>query len=711
MHHAAPIKTAIRATALLAAAAAARPTSAVAQEAGRAPATADAPRHRALVARALWPADRYLPNRFPLELELSRGLTPGERIGLLVGNTDVSAGAHWTGARVRYRPTAWRLPAGETEVIAYVVSAQGEWSEIGRAALKVLSRIGLERASLLPTLDLSSTGQLDQRAPGGGSGRGAYQDLTLRIGLENTLAHDGWELAAQGNAVGVSEETQRLRWGDRGAEAPVVDLADYHIRAARGATRIELGQVSAGSNRFLVSGFGSRGLVAATRLGPAVAIDAALVGGSSVVGWSNLLGVTRPEHRIATATLGLELMPKRPGGLHLDVSGVDGSVMPEAGYSQGAVTDAEASRGLGLQLSASDRRQRIRFAGGIARPRFVNPGDRLLAGDTSLVSVVPTARTARFGELSLQLLDNLSLGGGTRVSLATGLRHERVDPLYRSVGGSLQSDIQNDGVEITGRIGAVAFQASGSAARDNLARIPSILTSRTGSRGLSVAGPLAALLGARPDAPYLPTVAYSWQRTRQYGEGVPVDGGFAASHVPDQWSTAQSGSLTWTAERWSFSYQWNQSFQDNRQPGRERADFRGIVHAVSLGLAGVRNLTPSLEASIERQKNFESGLVQRTERLGGSLGAQLTRTTALNGSLSQAWGVDPFGGARTRNTELQVELSQGFNVYRPTSGGTQAGVFVRYARARAAFLPDRSESPMAPELRWTLNAGGSVRLY
>ncbi len=565
---------------------------------------------------------------------------------------------------------------------------------------------------MLPTVDLSTAGQLDQRIdPAAPPPRRTYQDLTLRIGVENTLARDGWALTAQGNAVGVSLETQRLRWGDRAMAAPAVDLSDYRIEVASGGARMALGNVTAGSNRLLLNGFGSRGLTAGVALGQVVSVDAALVNGSNVVGWSNLTGLGESDHRIAVGTLRLDLAPKRPGGFQVGLTGLDGSVLPATGYAQGAATDAETSRGVGFEMAASDAANRIRFSGGIARSRFVNPGDPLLFGDTAIVAVRPDTRTARFGELGLRVVEGRRVAGVSGVSLGAVFRHERVDPLYRSVGGSVRSDVRHEAVDLTGAVGALSWQASLAAGRDNLDRIPSILTSRTRTRSVTLAAPLAGLLGVATAPWYLPALSYAWQRTRQWGEGIPNNGDFSASHVPDQWSTSQSGSATWTAARWNLAYRWNQSFQDNRQAGREAADFRGIVHAASLSLTGWPGFSPSLDASVERQRSFEARLTQRTERLGASLQAQVFRATGFSGSVSQAWGFDPFAGQRTRNTEFQLEVSQGVNLNRRIEGGSQSRLYLRYAGPRAAFVPVTAVPGLTTQVLWTLNAGASIRLY
>ncbi len=661
-----------------------------------------------------WTPDRYRSGRAPVDLTLSRDLRQDERLAVIVANTDVSAELEVRGRRARYRPTAWRLPTGESEVVAYLVTADGAWQEVGRAPLRVLTRGGLERSRTVPSLDLTSTGQLDQRVPHGDPAppRRTYQDLTFRLGLESALSRSGWELAFRGNALGVTEETQRLRWGERQLDAPALDLADYQVRLARGGARLGLGHLATGANRHLVSGFSSRGLMAGAQLWRGAELEAAVLNGSNVVGWSNPFGLAQPDHRLAAATLSLELLPSRPGAIHLDISGLDGSLLPRSGFTQGSVTDAEESRGLGVQVALSDARQRIRVAGGFTRSRFVNPADALLFGDTAVVAVRAETRSARYGELALQLLQGVRLWSGTLASLGAAARHERVDPLYRSIGAWVQADRETNALDLTGSLGPLALQASLSNGRDNLAGIPSILTSHTRARGASVAVPLGQLLGAAPTAWFWPALSYAWQRTRQYGEGVPVNGEFAASHVPDQWSTNQTGSATWTSGAWNLAYRWNQSFQDNRQPGRERADFRAIVHGLSLGLPPWRGINGGLDASVERQKNFEFGTTQRTERVGANAQVSLTRTTTLSGALSQAWGYEPFGDQRSRNTELQAELSQGLDLYRRTDGGTQARVFLRYARTRAAFYPlAAGATPSLPRLVWTLNAGASIRLY
>jgi hypothetical protein len=661
-----------------------------------------------------WATDAFVGARTTLELELSRPLDgPRERLAVVIGTLDVSALVLVRGDRARYRPVAARLPSGANEVITYLVTREGEWREVGRAPLRVRSATGFESGAVVPSIDLSSTGQLDQSVAQGElpPERRTYQDLTLRLGLQGLAVRDGWQLSGQANAIGVTEEHQRLRFADLAGDAPAVDLSDYQLQVERGRARLTAGSVTAGKNRYLLNGFGSRGVSATLGLGPVATVDASFVNGTSVVGWSNFLGLSRSAHRIGAATVGLELLPSRPGAIHIDFSGVDASVLPVTSFNQGAATDAEESRGFGVQLALSDSRQRVRFAGGISRSRFDNPTDPLLTGDTSVVAVQTTTRRARYGELGLQLLQALPISPSVQASFGVAARHERIDPLYRSVGAAVQSDVESNGLDATGALGALSFQASLSNSRDNLAEIPSILTSRTRSRGLSAALPAGSLFRAGAGAWYWPALSWSWQSTRQFGEGVPANGDFSSSHVPDQRSTNHSASLAWARGTWSLTYRWNRSFQDNRQIDREQADFRAIVHGLSLALTPSARFMASTDLSVERQKSFETGVTQRLERLGGSAQWQVTRTTSVSGTLSQSWGFDPLAAQRTRNTEYQGELSQGFNLYRRLDSGTQGRLFVRYARTRAAFYPFQPVALLSPRTVWTLSAGGSLRVY
>ncbi|MFN0181062.1 MAG: hypothetical protein ACKVZ0_19825 [Gemmatimonadales bacterium] len=674
------------------------------------PALAQDPPATLAVKQFGWPTDRFLSNRTELLVWLSRPPTAAERIAMVVGGHDLSALVDRTGDLIHYRPHPFHLPIGETEVAVFVVDSAGAWTEIGRQPLKVRGAIGLDRARATPTADLNSTGMLDRNAVTPAPDRTTYQDLTANLGVDVTAAGRGYAISGRANLQGVSEETQRLRWNAIGREAPAVDLSDYRIGTTVGVAELALGAVTLGANRFLLNGFGSRGLQAGFKLSPAVHLGLGLVSGTNVVGWTNLLGMTDSDHRIGLAALGIQLIPSRPGAIQLDVTAVDGSVRPVAGFNQGAATDAETSRGVGFSLAASDLRQRLRFSAGISRSRFSNPADPLLFQDSAIVAVQATTRQARFGELSVRLLDNARITKTIAASVGVTGRHERVDPLYRSVGTFVAADQEQNAIELSSTLGALSLQGAATSARDNLGAIASILTTRTRSSSWSASVPVASLFGVKASW-HWPAASFGWQRTRQFGDGVPVDGGFQPTHVPDQVSINRTGALNWTLGAAALGYRWNRSTQDNRQVGRELADFRTDVHGLTVTGPAGRTLTIGLDLGVERNRSDELGLTQRVERIGANLQWQLTTRAALAGAVSQMWSEDPRSDQRLRNTEMYGELSQGFNLYRRPEGGTQGRVFVRYGRTRSALAPLSTNDPFQPTLTWMLTAGSSLRAF
>ena len=661
---------------------------------------------------AEWDGARWLSPREPWAFSLSRALGPAEgRLAVFVGHTDITALTTVHGTRVAYRPAGVGLPAGETELAVYLTDSTG-WREIGRIPLRLLTASGFERAGIVPRADLVTDGQLAQgRSPDVGEDeRGLHQDVTANLGFDGSLARQGWTLRSRASAVGVSRDEQRLRFAERGLDAPAVDLSDYLLELERGPATLTLGHTGFGGNRHLLDAFSSRGLTAGLRLASGAQLGLAALNGSAPVGWSNPFGLDRADHRIWSAALGVELLPTRPGALHLDATLMDGSVLPIASYRQGVVNDAEESRGLGLQLAASDARQRVRLAAGLSRSRFVNPADTLLSQGAALVGVRPESRTARYLEATVQLLQGRPLSEHIAASLSTGFRHERVDPLYRSVAAQPRADWRQNVVETTAGLGALSIQFSHAWSRDNLGEIASILTSRFRDDALTAALPLGALVRAPAAAWWWPQFAVTYQVNRQRGEGVPANGGFSPSHVPDQLNRQANVSLAWQRAQWSLGYRHNVVRQDNRQPGRELADFRSWQHALTVGYTPSPQVTLALDLSDERQRNLELATLQRTRRVGLTGEWRPLAATSLQGFVSLSGADDAPRTQTSEAAELRLEASQGFNLYRRTASGTQARVFLRYARSRSS-LDARLADPAPDQVLWSLASGLSLRLY
>ena len=73
-----------------------------------------------------------------LELHMSRPLLESEgRLGVILGDMDITALCNSSANALTYLPTPLPLPIGETSVIVYLVSGDNEWTEIARLRLVV----------------------------------------------------------------------------------------------------------------------------------------------------------------------------------------------------------------------------------------------------------------------------------------------------------------------------------------------------------------------------------------------------------------------------------------------------------------------------------------------------------------------------------------------------------------------------------------------
>jgi hypothetical protein len=373
----------------------------------------------------------------PVELRLSRPLNKPEeaRIAVVLGTTDLSDLFTAQETVLRLDPKITPLPSGSQEMVVFLCSSDRKWAEIARFPIRVLGRFGFERATLQPKLDLNVNGQIaeehfpEEPAPP----RSTFQDFTVTAALNTDHLRRQFNVRSQVNLVGASNEQQALRFGQEGPEAPQVDLSNYLLAVQQGPVLASLGHVTVtGGNRHLLGSVASRGASLAVKLGQRLDLALSALNGTSVVGFENLLGLDNSDHRILAGTLGLELL-KRAGGLRLETTLLDGRLLPQFSFNQGNVNDSEQNRALGLRLLASLPSQRVRLEAGFTPSQFTNPEDPFLSQGFDVVQVQEETRNARYVDLGLDLLQGLRLGASRTASVTVLLRHERVDPLFRSV--------------------------------------------------------------------------------------------------------------------------------------------------------------------------------------------------------------------------------------------------------------------------------------
>jgi hypothetical protein len=648
-----------------------------------------------------------------VELVLSRWPAAGEgRLAVLLGPTDVTDLFAQRGSTLVYRPELLPLPPGQHEIVVYLVTPQGAWREIGRFPLRVLRPGGVETATLTPRLDLNLKGQLDEHHEPADNAppRSTYQDGTSQLDLQATATRGGWTIAPAINVMGVTYRPEALRYSLEGDDAPQVDLSSYGLRLSRGRGWVHLGHLTYGDHKYLVTGFNSRGAELYAPLGKAVDVTLTAANGTQIVGWDNPLGLEEQHHRIYSGKLGFELLPSRAGALRVEATYLDGSVLPQFGFNSRDVNDAEESDGWGARLLGSNASQRLRFEGGYASSTFTNPESRdpQLTAGLDVVPVRPERRDARYGSLTLGLLQK-TWQSGKSANVNLTVRHDRVEPLFRTVATYVQADRQEDAGELQANLGPLAIQGSYTRNRDNLDGIPTILTTKTRRSAANLALPLAQLGKGDKPRPWLPQLTYTFDRTHQFGEGVPPDSGFSASHVPDQVSLQQSVGVDWQGSRWRFGWRTNLSDQDNRQIGRERADLYGRAHMVTLGFTPWQPLDVTLDGGFERNESEELQRVDETRRLGLNLLWRITERMTVTAIGSRTRRSDEPRTQEGEDWSADVQWAWRFEKRREQHGWS-GQIFLRWydqesdAFDRVFFFDTHREG-------WTLTSGVNFSLF
>lgn len=641
-----------------------------------------------------------------LRLQLSELPTPEQgRLAVLIDQTDLTDLFRVDGTTLVYRPEVLPLPGGKHEIILYLTTPDGSWTELWRSALQVRRVAGIETVGGQARIDLEGTAQFDTGGNPADQRQDTFETGSAQFDLGGSLERRGWKLSGQLNVVGQSEIENALRFGELGDDADRVDLSAYSVRLEKNRTQLELGHVFFGEHRHLASGFASRGLRAGFPLGQRGDVQLVAVNGSNIVGWNNPLGLSRSEHQVLAGALGIELLGQRPGGLRLGLDYLDGSRLPLSDFNQGAVNDAEENDGWGARLAGSTPGQRLTFQLGYARSAFRNPFDPTLAQGFDVVPVDEEERSARYAQVDVALIQNRQLTELVALGLHLSLRHERVDPQYRTVAAFLQSDLEQNGVDLNLTLGAFSAQLGHQRSQDNLDDIPSILKTKTRRSHANFSIPLASLLSPQQPHPWLPAVGLMFDRTHQFGANQPINSGFSTTnHIPDQMNANDSLSIDWSGNRWRFGVGANYSDQDNRQPGRENNDFTNASYSLRLGLTPHQQVDLSLDWSRDRAYSTSDDRIDRNERLGLNLLWRPTDRLTVSALYSLTETENEPNTSNSESTTLNVEVAQRFDWRARAKHGGGGQLFLRYAEQDFESI-DRLFGFDVLTDSWTLNAG------
>jgi hypothetical protein len=655
-----------------------------------------------------------------VELRVSRLPSPEEgNFAVLLGTLDITSQIKMLGADLTYTPTALPLPSGQQEVVLYVVSPANDWTEVGRFPLRVLTTRGFRQADLTPKLDLNwKTRLVESRNDGAGKTDrpSPFNDFTLQGGLDTNFERGDFVVKSQAALLGSSREKEALRFSQLRNSAPKLDLSSYLFDVTRGKSQFSFGHINYGANRHLLQNVANRGLVFRHKLNDRFDVSINTMTGRSIVGYDNFFGMADlGNNNITSGTVGVNLLQNGWGTLRFEGMWMQGRLKPQTSFNVGQIVDAEKSRGFGLRLFGNTWNGRVRTELSFARSTFDNPSDRALGGGLALVGIKQTTNNARYFDLAVDVIQNYAFWWGKSLSLTLSGSHERIDPQFKSLGmfTTANQDINQFGID--GNVGEFSFQLRHTWTEDNLDDIASILTTKTRNATANFGFPLRSLFsGTRWDTWWMPSVNYGFGWTHQFSPNKPSldPDGFRLDNIPDQLDVTHTTGASWSGEwwQWSLGYQFLHSFQDNRQQGRNVADFTNYTHLVTVSLRPRETLTFNIGGGWTDAANKERELTRMTRTANFGFEWQFRPNWALTGTYSYTDEDDSANQSISRSYILDTQISRRFEL--PTRWGKKlpCRFFLRHA-LQSNIIRDRVFILATDSAVWTVDAGVSVSMF
>ena len=654
--------------------------------------------------------DEWIDPFYPVTISLSQVARPQRaRLAFFIGVNDVSGLMKNIAPGVyQYRASLSPLPAGEQELKVYLVRDDNQWDELAVLPLRVLTEKGFESSEVSPQLSVSDAWQRNKATsdfePDGVTE--TSNEVTLQGGLNTRQRRSGVEIASNWNISGSSRVEQALRFAEKGDDAPRIDLSDYLIEVTTDTTSFQLGHVSYGANPLLMDNVANRGVVASWRASERVDVSFSAQNGQSISGAANLTGLNRFDRNgIAGMALGVDLMPESAAALRVELTLLDATITAEDNFNIGEVSDAQKSRGLGVLLRGNNESGRLRGEMAIARSTFSNPSDPFLEQDVAVVQSTETTDLSRLMKLEYDVLQaDYEDEASAPWTMAASLTHQRTDPFYQSVGAFVTPDTEQNTLALQGQAGEVSWQLQYSQARDNLDDIASVLTTINRNTTLSVSIPLNS------DSAWLPqSISIDYQKNHQFGDNLPSSFD-PDSHVPDQITLQQSLALEWQIEQTSLSFQFSKSDQDNRQPGRDNADFINTEQSLSVNTQLADNINLSLSYSHSEADDKEQDLIRQSNNISTSLDWALSQQLALSLNLSDSRDDDSQNLASSDGQSVQAQLSYRFELPGGAAGKLPLQLFVRYSKDDNATV-DNQFNETSKTANQAINAGLNIRFF
>ncbi len=638
------------------------------------------------------------------------------RLAFFIGSQDVTALMKPLKPGVfRYQAQMMPLPAGENDFNIYLVHDNNEWTELNSMTLRVLTSGGFEESEIKPQLEISDAFQsakshsISSEAEAQKSDWESHNEVSLQGSLSTHHLRKSIEIQSNWNFTGSSVQEQALRFAEKGDDAAKIDLSDYLIEIRKEGATVQMGHVAYGSHQLLMDNVSNRGLTASWRAFKRFDMSLSAQNGQSITGATNLLGFDDYSHnRINGLGLGVDLLNDSESRLRVELTYLDAKITAEDNFNDGSVTDAAMSNGLGLQITGNSASGRLRGNIAYARSTFQNPPDPFLEQDFELLESTETTDSSQSVNIEYDVLQPSYEEGSTDISLTAGFTHRMTDPLYNTAGAFVTPDLQEKGLQLTGQLGDAGWQLQYNRTRDNLDDIETVLTTLNRNTLFSVSFPFRSLIESTVS--WIPeNISINYQKNHQFGDNLPPTFD-ADSHIPDQVTLQKTLGLEWLIGQTSITYNLTSSDQDNRQPGREDADFINTDQSVSLNTSLNENLSVNFSISHSVAEDIEQLLDRTTNSYSLAVDWMITHLLSLSMIFNTTDESDSSGLQDLDSHSAQAQLSYSFHLAGGRSGKIPVQFFIRYASDKNNTVDNQFQFSSSTENQ-TINTGLTISFF
>jgi hypothetical protein len=531
---------------------------------------------------------------------------------------------------------------------------------------------------------------LENRNPDAGSSqRPTFFDVNFAGGLSTEHQIDKTKIKSKFTLVGTTFQPEALRFGELQTAASQIDLSEYAIEIADDRNnQFTIGHQCFGNHPLLLSNLCSRGLSAKVKLNEFSDLSLARLSSTAVVGFDNIFGLTRNENTLEGVILGLQLVRNQNGGVRVETTWMSGSRAPVANFNVGEVVDAEKSEGVGIRVTGNDDTGRLKTDAGFANSTFITnaANDPELNADVAVVPLEVASKSAWYAEASYDLIKDLKLDRdssttlpGRTLSAGINFRTERIDPLFATLGTSIQADLLQTQYALNLNIAGATAQFQQSFSNNNIASVANLLRTDNRNTNINLTVPLQTFL-QNPNS-LLPTITYGIQQTYQLGSIVnAVGGGFNnPAQIPDQSNTTQQVGLDWNIGSVNLNYKYITAFQDNRQVGQENADTRNLTHQLSTSWQATPELRFNLGYNFVNATNVEQQITRFTNSPTVGVSWEFLPATVFAFNYNRSDDSDSIGQAFTRGESLEFLLTRSFKI-NALGQEIPGSTFIRYGK-------------------------------